>query len=383
MRNWPLTLLLLSLPVVSACDRHTPADAPAPAPAPPVAAPVAPSPHPPVAPPPVDPLRAWELPAAPAFTPAARVWLIHNAHTAWNRKTCAGDPVENLKTALATEKARPAPPPPARLWVGPDSLAPRELAQDLQAPPVSPLEWVRALRGMGVTWMTLGRDDRRLGREAVEKLARATGMRFVTDVWEGPAFVPCVTEPLGPWKVAVCALSSDTPELAAAWTRVLAAAGAADLRVLFASGDPAWQKGLAALPEPPDLIVTGGIASTPHGRLLAPGLVSVAAGPDLRHVGELDLAPGNTPGARPLLITERDNLAEEQERLRLGFDNVARVLARPGLSSSQRGVYERRLGLVRQDWERLATRAEAFAAAAPAGPRVSFSLRPLGACATR
>jgi hypothetical protein len=360
-------------PAPSASD--TPGLAPTPTPVPRPAAPQAP--------PPPEPLRAWELPPVPAFTPAARVLILHNAHTAWSRKTCAGDPMDALKELLAAEKNRPGPVPPAPFWVGPDSLAPRELAVDPAAPPVSPTDWARFLKSQGVTWLALGRDDRRLGREALEKLARETGLRFVTDVWTGGPFVPCVTETVGALKLAICVLSQDTRDAPAAWARLRATLAAADLRVVFTSGDPLWQKGLATWPAPPDVFVTGGIAHHPHGRLLAPDRIAVAAGADLRHVGELALAPGKTPGTRPLLISELANLEAERERLQLGFNNIARVLARADLPAPQRDVYDRRVRLLRGEWERLATRAGAFTSAAAAhdGPRVSFSLRPLAGCA--
>ncbi len=381
VRTLILSLLLLWLAATAACSRAEPAPSGGEAPPTPGVQAPAPMPAPP-APTPPEPLGAWELPPVPAFTPAARVLILHNAHTAWSRKTCAGDPMENLKEYLTAERNRKGPLPPAPLWVGPDSLAPRELAADLAAPPVSPLPWARFLKSQGVTWLALGRDDRRLGREALEKLARETGLRFVTDVWTGGPFVPCVTETVGPLKLAVCVLSSDTRDAPAAWTRLRAATAAADLRVVFTSGDPLWQKGLATWPEPPDVFVTGGIAHHPHGRLLAPDRIAVASGAELRHLGELALAPGQTPGRRPLLVSELATLEAERERLQLGFDNIARVLTRPDLPSPQRDVYDRRVRLLREEWDRLATRAGAFttAVAAHDGPRVSFSLRQFATC---
>lgn len=381
MRVRTLILPLLWLAASAACSRGEPASSDAP-PAVQAPAPQAPPATAPPAPTPPEPLRAWELPPVPAFTPAARVLILHNAHTAWSRKTCAGDPMENLKEYLTAELNRKGPLPPAPLWVGPDSLAPRELAADLAAPPVSPLQWARFLKSLGVTWLALGRDDRRLGREALEKLARETGLRYVTDVWTGGPFVPCVTETVGPLKLAVCVLSSDTRDAPATWTRLRAATAAADLRVVFTSGDPLWQKGLATWPEPPDVFVTGGIAHHPHGRLLAPDRIAVASGAELRHLGELALAPGQTPGRHPLLVSELANLEAERERLQLGFDNLARVLTRPDLPSPQREVYDRRVRLLREEWDRLATRASAFADAAAThdGPRVSFSLRQFATC---
>ncbi|PKN22354.1 MAG: hypothetical protein CVU65_15240, partial [Deltaproteobacteria bacterium HGW-Deltaproteobacteria-22] len=370
-----LFLLLLLLPACEKATSGDPASPPAPM-APAGMAVMAGTSTQPPAPPPVEPLRAWEMPAPPAFTPTARILLVHNTHTAWNQNSCAGPVLDGLRAFFAAERKPDDPGKPhAPFWVGPDSLAPRELAADLRGAPVSPLTWVRFLREQGVPWMVLGRLDRKLGRETIEQLARDTGMRFVTDIWEGPAFSSCVTESVASMKIAVCVLSSDSLDAAATWTRLRATEPVADFRVLFTSGDPSWQKSLATLPDPPDVFIVGGIVHYPHGRMLTPDRIALASGADLRSIGELSLSPGRTPGARPFLVSEHLNLAAERTRLQESFGNVARILAGPGLAARQRGVYERRLSMIRADWVRLATRAQSWSAqaTAPVGPLVSFS----------
>ena len=384
-----LALLALTIGFV-ACTKDK-ADVPAPAkPSVPATRPAATQKNPAPPAPPVAPLRAWALPVPPVFTPTARLRFVHNAHTAWNQTSCSGPVLEQLRAFLEAEPNTDRPTPTGAVpgtavpfWVGPDSLAPRELAADLRGAPVSPLPWVRFLRERGVKWMVLGRTDRQLGRESIEQLARDTGMRFVTDVWEGPAFSGCVTESVTSLKIAVCALSSDSPDAAATWSRLRATVSVADLRVLFTSGDPAWQKALATLPDPPDVFILGGIVHYPNGRMLTPERIAVASGADLRHIGELVFSPGKTPGARPFLVSDHLNLAEERARLQEGFDNVSRILGQADLASRQRAIYERRVTMIRADWERTAARADAYRAQAAAhdGPRVSFSLLSPSSCA--
>ncbi len=339
----------------------------------------------------VTPLTTWDLPEPPAFSPDGTIHFIHNAHDSWNRKTCAGAGLDNLKNYLAHSiDGQP-------FWVGPDSLAPRHLDPDLRSEPPDPKEWVAYLRSAKVRWMAIGRDDLQLGQTAVEQFHRDTGMRFLSDIWSGSAFDACVVETIARRRIGVCVITSKNPDANAYWTRVRTQIEGADLSIVFLSGDPAWQKTVVNLPHPPDLFIMGGIQSFAHGRILENGAIAVASGAELHQAGELRFkvssgpAPGISAGprlsadpaaSRYLLVSEHGNLLTERRRLEFGFDNLSRALSRPNLKHASYQAYSHRLHLIRGEWERLATRAAAWntALSSHAGNALHFQSHTLPAC---
>lgn len=331
----------------------------------------------------IKPLEPWEAPVPSEFSHEIRLFLIHNAHTAWNQHSCSGALLEQLHQTLERLK-------PQTLWIGPDSLGARPLDADLkEGSPPSPLAWVKFLREHGVSWMALGKLDMELGLKALSDLSHKTGMKFIADVENQNEFLPCITEHYRARIVTACVLfeSSQNPE--DAWKRVRKHIPSTHWTVLFTSGSPAWQKTLENLSHPPDVIIASGMQALPYGQVGPRGQIRVAVGGDLQNVGELGLTLKATETSnpqqnlsRPHLASDAFNILEERLRLETSFRNVTQMLGDPKIDPQRKEIFLRRLNALRSQWSQLKSRATKFVSSQISSRIIDFRVHPINTCST-
>lgn len=330
-----------------------------------------------------EPLEPWEAPVPSEFSPEIRLFLIHNAHTAWNRHSCSGALLEQLRQTLEQLK-------PQTLWIGPDSLGARPLDADLkEGSPPSPFAWVKFLREHGVSWMALGNLDMELGLKALLDLSRKTGMKFIADMENQNEFLPCITEHYRSRIVTACVLSESSRNPEDAWQRLQKHIPSTHWTLLFTSGSPAWQKTLENLSNPPDVIIASGMQALPYGQVGPRGQIRVAVGGDLQNVGELGLTLTSTETShpqhsfsRPHLASDAFNILEERVRLETSFRNLTQMLGDPKIDPQRKEIFLRRLNALRNQWSQLKSRAAKFAHSQISSRIVDFRVHSLTTCST-